>query len=228
MNSVINVGSFAGGDEWSAGSTFEVHDPGRLSELVGIVATASASDVDSVVAIARRAQTSWAKVGVEERAALLQHAAAELERESENFAVLMTRENGSLLATSQEEIAGAATALRNAAELGDALLSEDETFADGDSWLRIERRPYGVVGCIVPWSAPVILTVQKIGPALVAGNSVIVKPSPFAPLAVSVLLRLFAGFFPPGIINVIHGDGGVGAALISHPGVRKVSFTVGL
>jgi acyl-CoA reductase-like NAD-dependent aldehyde dehydrogenase len=73
----------------------------------------------------------------------------------------------------------------------------------------------------------VLLTAQKIGPALVAGNSVIVKPSPYAPLAVSLILRQMASLFPPGIINVVHGDGDVGAALIAHRDVRKVSFTGG-
>ena len=64
---------------------------------------------------------------------------------------------------------------------------------DAASWVRVARRPYGVVACIVPWNAPVILTAQKVAPALVAGNAVVVKPSPFAPLAVSVLLERIAG-----------------------------------
>ncbi|MHA6694959.1 aldehyde dehydrogenase family protein [Homoserinimonas sp. A520] len=224
---VVAVGSLAGDVEWTTGPSFDVLDPGRLDDLVGTVVKASASDIETVVSIASRAQKSWAKTTLEERAALIRRAASELEGSREDLARLMTRENGSVLPISQNEVIMAAEALENAAEFGVRFLSRNESFADDNSWVKVESRPYGVVGCIVPWNAPVILTVQKVGPALIAGNAVIVKPSPYAPLAVSLMLRHFASFFPPGVINVIHGDGDVGAALISHPGVRKVSFTGG-
>lgn len=226
-NGVVSVGSLAGDKEWTTGSSFDVFDPGRLDDLVGTVVKASASDIETVVSIATRAQKSWAKTGLDERAALIRRAASELESNREDLARLMTRENGSVLPISQTEILMAAEALENAAEFGVRLLSQSESFTDDDSWVKVESRPYGVVACIVPWNAPVILTVQKVGPALIAGNTVIVKPSPYAPLAVSLMLRHFASFFPAGVINIVHGDGDVGAALISHPGVRKVSFTGG-
>ena len=224
----ITVGSVVGGEEWTAGAgSFDVLDPGRLRDVVGTVTTASASDIDRVVDIARRAQVAWQRQGVQERAALLLRAASELEVENEDLAILLTRENGSVLSISRRELISAARVLRNTAESGLELLGEGELFVEAASWVRVERRPYGVVGCIVPWNAPVILTAQKIGPALVAGNTVIVKPSPSAPLAVSFILRRFASFFPPGVINVVHGDGKVGAALIAHRDVRKISFTGG-
>lgn len=226
-NGVVSVGSLAGDKEWTTGSSFNVFDPGRLDDLVGTVVKASASDIETVVSIATRAQKSWAKTGLDERAALIRRAASELESNREDLARLMTRENGSVLPISQTEVLMAAEALENAAEFGVRLLSQSESFTDDDSWVKVESRPYGVVACIVPWNAPVILTVQKVGPALIAGNTVIVKPSPYAPLAVSLMLRHFASFFPAGVINIVHGDGDVGAALISHPGVRKVSFTGG-
>lgn len=222
----IKVGPIIGDRELTAGPSFEVFDPGRLGDLVGVVTTASADDVDTAVAAARAAQTDWAKVSVEERAALVRRAAAELES-IEGLAVLMTREGGSVLSITRSELAGAAAAMMHAADFGEALLSGNKTFADSTSWVSIEPRPYGVVVCIVPWNAPVVLTMQKVAPAVVAGNTVIVKPSPNAPLAVSVLLRRFAELFPPGVINVLHGDSEVGSALISHPAVRKISFTGG-
>lgn len=224
---VITVGSLAGDREWNTGSSFEIFDPGRLDDLVGTVVKASAADIETVVSIANLAQKGWAQTSLEERAALLRRAASELDSNSEELARLMTRENGSVLPISQFEVMMASEALQHAAEFGVRLLSKSESFADDDSWVRVESRPYGVVACIVPWNAPVILTVQKIGPALIAGNTVIVKPSPNAPLAVSLMLRHFASFFPAGVINIVHGDGDVGAALISHSGVRKVSFTGG-
>ncbi|MDQ1622801.1 MAG: hypothetical protein QOH19_1219 [Actinomycetota bacterium] len=222
----IKVGPIIGDRELTAGPSFEVFDPGRLGDLVGVVTTASADDVDTAVAAARAAQSDWAKVSVEERAALVRRAAAELES-TEGLAVLMTREGGSVLSITRSELAGAAAAMMHAADFGEALFSGNKTFADSTSWVSIEPRPYGVVVCIVPWNAPVVLTMQKVAPAVVAGNTVIVKPSPNAPLAVSVLLRRFAELFPPGVINVLHGDSEVGSALISHPTVRKISFTGG-
>lgn len=224
---VVAVGSLAGDREWTTGPSFDVFDPGRLDDLVGTVVKATASDIATVVSIATRAQKSWARTSLDDRAALIRRAASELENSREDLAQLMTRENGSVLPISQTEVMMAAEALGNTAEFGVRLLSGNESFADDTSRVTVESRPYGVVGCIVPWNAPVILTVQKIGPALIAGNTVIVKPSPYAPLAVSLMLKHFASFFPPGVINIVHGDGDVGAALISHPGVRKVSFTGG-
>lgn len=225
-NGTIRVGSIAEDTELTGGRTFEVFDPGRLSNLVGVVTTASASDVDGVVGAARRAQAGWAKVDVEERADLVRRAAAEL-GSIEGLAELMTREGGSVLSITRSELVASAAAMRHAADVGVALLSENKTFADDASRVSVEARPYGVVVCIVPWNAPVVLTMQKVAPALVAGNVVIVKPSPYAPLAVSVLLRRFAELFPPGVISVLHGDSEVGSALIAHPAVRKISFTGG-
>lgn len=224
----IAIGSLVGDEEWTthAGS-FDVVDPGRLNDVVGTVGTASASDIDRVVGIAARAQTAWQAQTVEERAALLLRAAGELEQDNEDLAILLTRENGSVLPISRREILSAAGILRIAAAAGIELLGDGELFTEPGSWVRVMRRPFGVVGCIVPWNAPVVLTAQKIGHALMAGNTVIVKPSPNAPLAVSLILRQLASFFPAGVINVVHGDGEVGAALVAHRDVRKISFTGG-
>ncbi|MHA6696106.1 aldehyde dehydrogenase family protein [Homoserinimonas sp. A520] len=224
----ISIGSLVGDEEWTIGArSFEVRDPGRLSDVVGTVTTATTADVDRVVAIARRAQESWQHQTVQDRAALLLRATSELEGDNEDLAVLLTRENGSVLPISRREILMAANVLRAAAASGIELLGDGDFFTDAASWVRVRRRAFGVVGCIVPWNAPVILTAQKIGHALIAGNAVIVKPSPNAPLAVSLILRRLASIFPPGVINVVHGDGEVGAALVAHPDVRKISFTGG-
>ncbi len=117
--------------------------------------------------------------------------------------------------------------LRTASRWGQDLLGAGSVFEDSWGWVRVERRPLGVVACIVPWNAPVVLAAQKIGPALVAGNAVIVKPSPFAPLAVSLALTRIASLLPPGVLNVVHGDSDVGAALVANREVHKVSFTGG-
>ena len=93
--------------------------------------------------------------------------------------------------------------------------------------LVVTREPFGVVVAIVPWNAPLILSILKVAPALAAGNTVVVKPSPLAPLAVTLALRAIADTLPPGVLNVVHGDAEVGQAVVSHPLARKIAFTGG-
>jgi acyl-CoA reductase-like NAD-dependent aldehyde dehydrogenase len=120
----------------------------------------------------------------------------------------------------------AAAGLRNMAEAVPDQLAERE-HAVGDARVRVGHRPLGVIAAIVPWNAPLTLAAQKLGPALAAGNGVVVKPSPVAPLAVARLVEIVSAELPAGLVGVVTGDGDVGTALVEHPLVRKVSFTGG-
>ncbi|MGJ9460719.1 aldehyde dehydrogenase family protein, partial [Oceanobacillus sp. CF4.6] len=104
----------------------------------------------------------------------------------------------------------------------DTVHKDEET-----GWTKIEKKSKGVVAAIVPWNMPVVLTMMKLGPALVTGNTVVLKPSPTAPLALTKLLKKIANVLPKGVINVVHGDVEVGEAMTKHPLVRKVAFTGG-
>ncbi|HKP43326.1 aldehyde dehydrogenase family protein, partial [Mycobacterium sp.] len=100
-------------------------------------------------------------------------------------------------------------------------------FDDEQCFISIEKAPRGVAAAIVPWNMPIVLTMVKLAPALATGNTLVLKPSPFAPAALTLTLQKMAAALPAGVLNVVHGDGDVGAALCSHPLVRKVGFTGG-
>jgi acyl-CoA reductase-like NAD-dependent aldehyde dehydrogenase len=94
--------------------------------------------------------------------------------------------------------------------------------------MEVRRIPYGVVAAVTPWNAPIILSMLKVGPALATGNTIVVKPSPLAPLAVTRVLHAIAGALPDGVLAVVHGDAEAGSALVGHPLVAKIAFTGGL
>ncbi|HET6299902.1 aldehyde dehydrogenase family protein [Microbacterium sp.] len=201
-----------------------VPDPGRFDEVVGEVAVASPEDIDRVVREADAAAAAWARQGPDARAEALLAAARDFDAVDDALAELLTRENGSVLAVSQREVSLVPHLLRMAVDLGLEALAQPVV---EEATVSLRRRPYGVVACIVPWNAPVVLALQKVGPALIAGNTVIVKPSPNAPLAVTRILQRIAAHLPEGVLSVVNGGGEVGSALVAHPAVRKVSFTGG-
>lgn len=203
-----------------------VYDPGRVADLVGRVAQAGTAEIDRAVRSAHRAFDGWRHTTPEHRSALLMQAAALLETEGPGLAELMARESGMLLPINRAEIGMAANIVRDNAELAPAFLVESN-FEDDASWVGVAKMPVGVIAAIVPWNAPVILTMRKLAPALACGNTVVVKPAPTAPLAISILLARIAALFPPGVVNVVHGEAKAGQALVSHPLVRKISFTGG-
>lgn len=223
---MIRLELFINGRDVPAQSYFEVRDPGRLTDVVAQVAEGTATDVENAVAAAHQAFQTWRGTSLEERMERLRSAAQALEARSAELADLLVREQGMLRRETLRDVANGVNSLRGAAALADPFLRAQE-FEDAESWIRLEKVPLGVVAAIVPWNAPIVLTMGKVGPALVAGNTVVVKPSPFAPLAVSEALKTVAGFFPPGVINVVHGEGDVGPTLTQHPLVRKISFTGG-
>ena len=204
----------------------EVRDPGKFSDVVGLVAKGSVDHVDLAVKEAYNAFKSWKVIDIEERISLLLKAIQQLEVEASKLAKIVSLENGMLLSVSKSEFAMAAIVMRNSAELAGYALQQ-KSMEDQSSSILIEKKPIGVIAGIVPWNAPIILTMQKVAPAILAGNTVVIKPSPFAPLGVTLALKTIAAFFPPGVINIVHGDAEVGTALTTHPLIRKISFTGG-
>ncbi|GAA0968352.1 aldehyde dehydrogenase family protein [Actinocorallia libanotica] len=195
-------------------------NPARLGELVGRVPVADAPDVAEAVRAADAAQRSWASRPLADRAEALREAAAAFE--DEDLAVLLARESGKPVGDCRGELRFSGVFLNWVADRAPEVLADVET-DDASGRLLLRRRPFGAVAAITPWNAPVILAMLKVGPALAAGNTVVVKPSPLAPLAVSALLERF----PDDVVRVVHGEAGTGAALVGHPLVRKVAFTGG-
>jgi acyl-CoA reductase-like NAD-dependent aldehyde dehydrogenase len=222
----IELAMLINGKDVPGETSFEVRDPGRLSELVGRVAAGSAQHVDQAVRAAHAAFQSWRQVPPQERIERLVAAAGELDKMAADLALTLVREQGMLLRETQRDVGNGIRSLREMQDLAVSFLQAEE-HEDGDALVRVEKVPRGVVAAIVPWNAPMGLTMGKVGPALVTGNTIVVKPSPNAPLAIGLALRTLAGFFPPGVVNVVHGEGDVGPALTHHPLVRKISFTGG-
>ena len=204
----------------------EVRDPGRVREVVGLVAQATAAEVDDAVSAAHRAFADWKRTTPEYRAGLLIETAALLESEGPGLVELMARESGMLVPINRAEIGMAANIVRDNAELAPPFLAGN-AFEDDASRVWVDRKPVGVIAAIVPWNAPIILTMRKLAPALACGNTIVVKPAPTAPLAISLLLSRIAALLPPGVLNVVHGGAEAGEALVTNPNVRKISFTGG-
>jgi NAD-dependent aldehyde dehydrogenases len=203
-----------------------IHNPARTAELVGCATPATPREVDRAVAAAGRAAPYWARTSVSERASALLSAAATLEAAARTHAPLLARESGKPLADCRGEIAFSAAVLRWFADAAPGLLA-DRLIDDAQGRLTIRQRPYGPVAALTPWNAPVVLTALKLAPALVAGNALLVKPSPLAPLAIGALLTRLAEHFPAGLLHTLHGHAATATHLVGHPGVYKVAFTGG-
>ncbi|HKP42134.1 aldehyde dehydrogenase family protein [Mycobacterium sp.] len=210
---------------------YEIRSP-ATEELVATVAKGTADHVDAAVAAAKGAfdEGAWRRTPPADRAALINTVAERLAARGEELAVLQSRENGATVRITGALHVGLSVAqLQYLAAIAQGYEWESKgpaiepVQADGI----VVREPIGVVAAIVPWNIPLLTTVWKIGPALAAGNSVVLKPDEHAPLLPLELAREFdAAGIPPGVLNVVTGDGEpVGAHLSGHPGVRKVAFT---
>ncbi|SMY12682.1 aldehyde dehydrogenase family protein [Brevibacterium jeotgali] len=184
--------------------------------------SADHSQLNAAVTAARDAFTTWRKRPWEERRDAVLAYAAVLEAEADSLARLLTAEQGKPLAAARGEVARAIDWTRSLADLE----IPTRTAVDDDTHTaRVRHVPIGVVAGIVPWNFPVTLAMWKIAPALLTGNTVVLKPSPFTPLTGLMLGELSRGVLPPGVLNVITGDDDLGPALTAHPGVDKIAFT---
>lgn len=212
--------------EGASDEIIEVENPARLGEVRGRGAATSVAQTEAVVAAAHDAWSSWRSVSVDERADALRESADAVGATAARLGPVLAGELGKIVEDCRGEMGFAAAWLHHCATRAPDLLSPD-VVDDDAGYLRVEHIPYGVCAAVVPWNAPLILAILKVGPAIACGNTVVVKPSPLAPLAVTDALEAVAAHLPPGVLNVVHGGGDVGGALVSHPLVRKVSFTGG-
>jgi len=218
---------FIGGGYVSArsGKTFAVINPATGAE-VGQVAEGDVEDVEVAVQDAAKAQKAWAKLPARKRGALVHQCAALLKEHQEELARLIALETGKALRTESRVEAGVvADVFEFFGGLGSELKGESVPFAPNVLSVTV-REPLGVVGAIIPWNVPMLLMALKVAPALVAGNSVVVKSAEEAPLAVLRICELMNRVLPPGVFNMLSGFGPeCGGPLVSHPLVRKVTFT---
>lgn len=215
---------YIGGWSVCGGRRLPVHDPGRTVDLVGTVAAGDQANAAAAVEAARAAAAGWERTPLAARLSLLVEAIGHVEKQVAELANLLARENGGTLFESSMDLSRGIALFRDFVDRAPRVLAK-RTIDNAEHWLIVECRPVGVAALIVPWNSPVVLTLSKLTPALIAGNPVVVKPSALAPLALGGVLRSIGEHLPPGVVNVVQGDVEVGEALVSNPAVRKVSFT---
>ena len=217
------------GGEWvdsADGRTFDVETPARRGSVIAQVPRAGANDVDRAVKAAAAAFPKWGSVAPRDRGRILARIADDVEAAIEDLARTLASETGNAIRTqARPEAKTAADVFRYFGGLGGEL--KGETVPLGETMFSYTRRePFGVVAAIVPWNVPILISAWKIAPALIAGNTVVLKPSANAPLAALSLARIAAKHLPPGVLNVVTGTGDeVGTPLAVHPLVAKISFT---
>ncbi len=208
-------GHFVDGAFTKVGTTFDVIDPSTNARLAKVT-QGTTKDVDAAVAAARKAFTKWSKLSAHERARHLYALARMVQKHSRLFAVVESMDNGkSIRETRDLDIPLVARHFYHHAGWAQLFPTEFAGYA-----------PVGVVGQIIPWNFPLLMLAWKIAPALAAGNTVVLKPAEFTPLSALLFAELAHGAgVPPGVINIITGDGRTGAALVEHKGVDKIAFT---
>lgn len=208
-----------------SGKTFAVVNP-ATGEEVARAAEGDAADVNTAVEVADAAQKAWAKMPSRKRGALVGQCAALLREHVEELGRLIALETGKALRTeSRVEANTIADIFEFFGGLGGELKGETVPFAPNVLSVTV-REPLGVVGAIIPWNVPMLLMALKVAPALVAGNTVVVKSAEEAPLTVLRVCELVNRILPPGCFNMLSGYGPeCGAPLVMHPKVRKVTFT---
>ena len=183
---------------------------------------ATERQLNEAVAAAKAAQVEWAKTGMAERRAKIEELAAAIGAEADAFARLITQEQGKPLAEAMGEVEWSQGYLGHTAtlELPDRVIQDDADF-------RIETRhkPLGVVAGIIAWNFPLLLCCWKIGPALMAGNAIVLKPAPTTPVSALKLGEICARIFPAGLVNVITDANDLGPKLTAHPDIAKIGFT---
>jgi len=219
---------FVGGRSYAgSGSERQAIINPATGEVIAEVPKGTEQDVDRAVQAARQAYTEWFETTPKERSEMLLKLADALERDGETLADLESENVGKprhLFLS--DELPPCVDNLRFFA--GAARLLEGRATGEYMRGMTsmIRREPVGVVGSIAPWNYPLMMAIWKIGPALAAGNCVVLKPSEWTPLSALRMAELAAEIFPAGVLNVITGDGEpVGAGLVRHPGVNMVSLT---
>jgi acyl-CoA reductase-like NAD-dependent aldehyde dehydrogenase len=208
------------------GETFDIINPATGSAFASCV-RASEADANAAVAAAKAAFPAWSQTSDEERKGLMHQLGALLEENLPELAGLVVSETGKPMQGltgigAGMEVGGASAWAHVTADLDIPV----EVVSDDDQGrVEIHRRPLGVVASITPWNWPLMIAIWHIIPAMRAGNTVVIKPSPFAPVATTRFVELANTVLPPGVLNLVSGGPELGAVLTEHPDVSKVTFT---
>ena len=218
------------GGQWvpaSSGKSFENRNPARTTDLIGTFPSSDAGDVDRAVKAAAKAFESWRLVPAPRRAEILFRTGEILRERKENLARAMTREMGKVIAETRGDVQEAIDMAYYIAAEGRRLFGVTAPSELPDKFAMSVRQPLGVCGLITPWNFPMAIPSWKLFPALVAGNTVVIKPASDTPASAHHLVEiLIEAGAPDGVVSIVHGGGSaVGIPLIQHPDVKMISFT---
>jgi len=217
---------YIGGKAVSTDHTFEVINP-ATSEPFARCSAGTAEHVDLAVQAAQEAFISWGKKSDDERRAGCMALADALEANMKELMELVTMESGKPF----EGLNGVGSGMEVGGSIGWTRATASfelpvELIQDNDeARIEVHRKPLGVVGSITPWNWPLLIAIWHVIPAIRAGNTVVIKPSSFTPVATTRMVELANQVLPAGVLNIVTGEGGVGSALTKHPGVSKIVFT---
>ncbi|MBT9370852.1 aldehyde dehydrogenase family protein [Rhizobium sp. CSW-27] len=210
-----------GGKGISTAATFEVFNP-ATEEVIARAPDASREQLEEAVSAAKAAFPAWSARPIAERQGFIARLGGAIDAHAEEFMHLLTLEQGKARKGAEWEVGGSSIWCREIAKQELPLHVVEKT--EGRT-VETRRVPLGVVGGITPWNFPILLAVWKIAPALVAGNTMVLKPSPYTPLCTLKLGEIARDILPPGVLNIVSGGNELGAWLTQHKDIRKISFT---
>jgi acyl-CoA reductase-like NAD-dependent aldehyde dehydrogenase len=210
-----------GGQAIRGSNAFEVINP-ATGAAFALCPSASRAELDTAVAAARSAAPAWSARSYEERRALVGELAASLATHKDALAELLTCEQGKPIGQARDEVVRAGAQAEGMAQI---LINDEVLAEDSQRHIVLRYAPLGVVGIITPWNAPISLATGPLAAALYTGNTVVLKPSPYAPLVTLKYGELLGRIFPAGVVNVLGGGDELGAWMCEHPHIDKISFT---
>ena len=212
-----------GANQIQSQESIELRAPHDQQQIIGTMPVCSKDDLSQVVEQAKVVQREWSQRTVEERVSAIETFIPLIEASLDDLVEVLKTEQGMLDSVVRREVQESISQIKHTLKVGPVELASIH-LADDSFTAEIKKVPYGITAAIVPWNAPISLATAKVIPALLAGNAIIVKPSPRAPRGVTKFLELLRGCLPSGLISVLHGFDELGEALIKHRDIRKISF----
>jgi acyl-CoA reductase-like NAD-dependent aldehyde dehydrogenase len=218
-NTIASLGHLIDGRIIRNDRSFPVDSP-STGQIVAECPDATLELLDEAMAAAERAQPAWSALDVASRQRMIQAMSDALTQHLDEIVALSALEKGALGAALEAYAAPAFMSHRATSDIPVDVLEDTP-----DRSVKVVRKPIGVVAAITPWNAPILILCEKIATALLVGNTVVAKPSPFTPLATLALGGLWEDIVPPGVLNIVAGGDELGAAMVAHPTTGMVSFT---
>ena len=201
--------------------TYDVINP-ATEESIALAPDCTVGELDQAVAAAQAALPAWRQTSIDGRRGVMNAMAGKIAENAETLARLLTKEQGKPFESAMADVLGGAHWLAETSKLD----IPEHVSEDSDQRLMVTKyEPIGVVAAIVPWNFPIILAMFKVAPALLAGNTIVLKPAPTTPLTTLKIGELFRDIVPAGVLNVISGDDRLGPWMTSHLAFDKISFT---